>query len=148
MYASNSTSYGTALFNGVMNESNGNAAGNATMGVFNAGCYENKNDYGQFPLNIYMYSTNSVTTGVSLSVPSGYGGATGNDVYGVFTIGSFTNTTDIYNYSNNTVNASANLTNTSIYTVGTSNHNPGVNSQRITNRSFKKEFSQKAGNIF
>lgn len=130
-YATNAVSNGTNIFIGI-NQSNGSASGNAIMGVFNNGGTTNNGIWERvnFDLNIYTYSSNSVTNGVSLSSPASYNAATGNDVVGIFTLGfsnTLTNITNTYHYSQNIVDIGTNITSAAYQSTATSNYNPGVN---------------------
>lgn len=125
-YSNNVISNGNNIFTNVSDQCYGSAAGNSEMGVFNAGAYNGI--IGQLALNIYMYSPNSVTTGIALSAASVSGGsATGNDITGIFTFGSNNNATNAYNYSRNIIGIGGYLSSAMYGGAAISNYNPGVN---------------------
>lgn len=125
-YSSNAISNGANLFNGFSGQNSGNAAGNATIGVFNFG-QTNPEKATLTALNICTYTTNTITTGNTLSAASRWGSATGNDLNGIFSLGNNVPITNSYNYLTGTVAISSNLTEVPQLGAATSNHNPNVN---------------------
>lgn len=125
-YSSNTISNGQNLFNGFSGQNSGNAAGNSSIGVFNFG-QEFPENATKTVLNICTYTTNTITTGTTLSAASRWGSATGNDLNGIFSLGNNVAITNSYNYLTGTVAISSNLLNVTMVGAATSNHNPGVN---------------------